>query len=108
VATVVGYIGSYLAVVVQIGQVSPGGYLRLFWEFQGPGDLIFSAIKGMLMATFVVLVGVYYGFKVRGGPVEVGAATARAMVVDLVGIHLIGVLTTQGFWGSNPHVPIGG
>jgi phospholipid/cholesterol/gamma-HCH transport system permease protein len=108
IAVVVGYIGSYISVVLQIGQVSAGGYLRLFWEFQSPTDLIFSGVKGMLMGTFVVLVGVYYGFKVRGGPVQVGAATARAMIINLVGIHFIGVLTSQGFWGTNPRFPIGG
>jgi phospholipid/cholesterol/gamma-HCH transport system permease protein len=108
IAVVVGYIASYISVVVQIAQVSAGGYLRLFWEFQSPSDLLFSAVKGMLMGTFVVLVGVYYGFRVRGGPVEVGAATARAMIINLLGVHFIGVLTSQAFWGSNARLPIGG
>jgi phospholipid/cholesterol/gamma-HCH transport system permease protein len=107
-AILVGYLGAYLTAVLQIGQVSAGGYLRLFWEFQSPADLIFSGAKAMLMGSFVVLVGVYFGFRVRGGPAEVGKATAKAMIVDLVGIHLIGVLTSQGFWGTNPHLPIGG
>jgi phospholipid/cholesterol/gamma-HCH transport system permease protein len=108
VSVLIGFIGAYLTAVLQIGQVSAGGYLRLFWEFQSPADLIFSGVKGMLMGTFVVLVGIYFGYRVRGGPAEVGIATARAMIVDLVGIHLIGVLTSQSFWGTNPHFPIGG
>jgi phospholipid/cholesterol/gamma-HCH transport system permease protein len=107
VAVVVGYLASYIAVVVQIGQVSPGAYLQLFWEFQSPADLLFSLIKGLLMGTFVVLVGVYYGFKVRGGPVEVGQATARAMITNLFGTMFIGVLTSQAFWGANARLPIG-
>ena len=107
-AVVIAFIGAYLAIVVQAAQVSAGAYLRLFWEFQSPADLLFSAAKGMLMGTFVVLVGVYYGFKVRGGPVEVGAATARAMIVNLVGVHVIGVLCSQAFWGANAGLPIGG
>ena len=107
-AVVVGFIGSYFAVVLQIGQVSAGGYLALFWEFQSPGDLLASGAKGILMGTFVVLVGIYYGFKVRGGPVEVGVATARAMIISLVGIHLIGILTSQFFWGAHDTLPIGG
>jgi len=107
-AVIVGFVAAYVAVVLQIGQVSAGGYLALFWKFQSPGDLIFSGAKGLLMGTYVVLVGLYYGFKVRGGPVEVGAATARAMVVSLVGIHVIGVITSQLFWGGNPRFPIGG
>jgi phospholipid/cholesterol/gamma-HCH transport system permease protein len=108
IAVAVGFIASYIAVVLQIGQVSSGGYLALFWEFQSPADFIFSGVKGMVMGTFVVLVGVYYGFKVRGGPVEVGAATAKAMIVNIVGVHVIGVLTSQLFWGGSPRFPIGG
>ncbi|WP_372789824.1 MlaE family ABC transporter permease [Paraconexibacter sp.] len=108
VAVVVGFLGAYIAVVLQIGQVSAGGYLTLFWQFQSGPDFLFSIFKGLLMGTYVVLVGVWYGFRVRGGPVEVGTATARAMVVNLVGIHLIGVLTSQVFWGGSARLPIGG
>ena len=48
------YFASYLAVVKQIGDVSSGGYLLIFWMFQNPPDLLFSLIKGMLMATAIV------------------------------------------------------
>jgi phospholipid/cholesterol/gamma-HCH transport system permease protein len=108
IAIVVSFVGSFIAVVMQIGQTSAGGYLELFWKFQSPQDYLFSGIKGMAMATFVVLVGCYYGYTVRGGPVEVGRATARAMVVNLIGIHVIGILGSQLFWGGTPRLPIGG
>jgi phospholipid/cholesterol/gamma-HCH transport system permease protein len=108
IAVLTAYIGSFIAVVLEVGQVSAGGYLDLFWKFQDPSDFLFSATKGLAMATFVVLVGCYYGFKVRGGPVEVGRATATAMIVNLIGIHLIGILGSQLFWGGSPHLPIGG
>lgn len=108
VALIVGYVGSYLVAVVQLGQVSPGGYFELFWKFQSPQDLLFSGMKAVAMATFVVLVGCYYGYRVRGGPVEVGAATARAMVVNLIGVHFIGIIGSQVFWGGSPRLPIGG
>jgi phospholipid/cholesterol/gamma-HCH transport system permease protein len=51
------YLASYIAVVEQIGDVSSGGYLLIFWMFQNPPDLIVSLIKGMVMATAIVLVG---------------------------------------------------
>lgn len=108
VALLVCFAGSFIAVVLQVAQASPGGYFELFWKFQSFGDWMFSEIKAMLMGTFVVLVGCYYGFRVRGGPVEVGQATARAMVVNLIGIHVIGILTSSLFWGGNPRLPIGG
>ena len=94
--------------VVQLGQVSGGGYLQLFWMFQTPIDFLFSMIKGMAMSTFVVLVGVYYGYHVTGGPAGVGRATAKSMVANIIGVHVIGLLGTQMFWGSNPRSPIGG
>ena len=103
-----GFFASYLAVVQQIGDVSSGGYFLIFWVFQNPPDLLFSAIKGMTMATVIVLVGCYYGYTAGGGPVGVGTATAKSMVLNIVLVHLIGMLGTQLFWGANPRAPIGG
>jgi phospholipid/cholesterol/gamma-HCH transport system permease protein len=104
----VGFTGSYIAVVQQIAHVSGGGYLQLFWQFQSPIDLVYSAAKAMAMATFIVLVACYYGYHAAGGPVGVGRATAKSMAVNLFGIHAIGLLGTQLFWGTNANAPIGG
>ena len=103
-----GFFASYLVVVQQIGDVSSGGYFLIFWIFQNPPDLLFSTIKGMTMATAIVLVGCYYGYTAGGGPVGVGTATAKSMVLNIVLVHLIGMLGTQLFWGANPRAPIGG
>ena len=107
-AVAVGFVGSYMAVVEQIGEVSAGGYFQIFWQFQDPVDLFYSAVKGMGMAVFVVLVGCYYGYNAGGGPVGVGTATAKSMVANILGIHVIGLLGTQLFWGGNARAPIGG
>jgi phospholipid/cholesterol/gamma-HCH transport system permease protein len=103
-----GFFASYLAVVQQIGEVSSGGFFLVFWMFQNPPDLLYSVIKGMFMATAIVLVGCYYGYNASGGPVGVGTATAKSMVMNIVLVHLIGMLGTQLFWGANPRAPIGG
>ena len=103
-----GFFASYLAVVQQIGEVSSGGYSLIFWMFQNPPDLLYSVIKAMAMATVIVLVGCYYGYTASGGPVGVGTATAKSMVLNIVLVHLIGMLGTQLFWGANPRAPIGG
>ncbi len=103
-----GFFASYIAVVQQIGEVSAGGYFLIFWMFQNPPDLLYSIIKGMVMATVIVLVGCYYGYNAGGGPVGVGTATAKSMVLNIVLVHLIGMLGTQLFWGANPRAPIGG
>jgi phospholipid/cholesterol/gamma-HCH transport system permease protein len=103
-----GFFASYLAVVQQIGEVSPGGFFLIFWMFQNPPDLLYSLLKAMAMATCIVLVGCYYGYNASGGPVGVGTATAKSMVLNIVLVHLIGMLGTQLFWGANPRAPIGG
>jgi phospholipid/cholesterol/gamma-HCH transport system permease protein len=103
-----GFLASYLAVVQQIAEVSSGGYFVIFWMFQNPPDLFYSLVKGMAMATVIVLVGCYYGYTASGGPVGVGTATAKSMVLNTVLVHLVGMVGTQIFWGSNPRAPIGG
>src|SRR6186997_1120846 len=103
-----GFFASYLAVVQQIGEVSSGGFFLIFWMFQNPPDLFYSLVKGMAMATVIVLVGCYYGYTASGGPVGVGTATAKSMVLNTVMVHLVGMVGTQIFWGSNPRAPIGG
>jgi phospholipid/cholesterol/gamma-HCH transport system permease protein len=108
VAIGVTYLGSYIAVVQQVGDVSSGGYSLIFWMFQNPPDLVFSLVKGMAMATVIVLVGCYYGYTASGGPVGVGTATAKSMVFNIVAVHILGMLGTVVFWGANPRAPIGG
>src|ERR1700737_1214952 len=103
-----GFFASYLVVVQQIGDVSSGGVFLIFWQFQNPPDLLYSLLKAMAMATVIVLIGCYYGYNASGGPVGVGTATAKSMVVNIVAVHLIGMLGTQLFWGANPRAPIGG
>ncbi|HEY1834380.1 MAG TPA: ABC transporter permease [Solirubrobacteraceae bacterium] len=104
----VAFLASYLAVVKQLGFVSSGGYLLIFWQFQNPLDFLYSMIKGMSMATVIVLVSCYYGYTASGGPVGVGRATAKSMVLNLVAVTFIGMFGTQIFWGGNPRAPIGG
>ena len=38
----------------------------------------------------------------------VGTATAKSMVLNIVLVHIIGMMGTLVFWGANPRAPIGG
>jgi phospholipid/cholesterol/gamma-HCH transport system permease protein len=108
VGIAVAYFASYLAVVEQIADVSSGGYLLIFWTYQDFVDVLFSLIKGMTMTTVIVLVGCYYGYTASGGPVGVGTATAKSMAVNIILVHVIGMLGTLIFYGASPRAPIGG
>ena len=105
----VGFFASYLAVVEQIGEVSSGGYFLIFWMFQNPPDLFFSLIKGDVdgdrdRARSAATTATPPPADRSG----VGTATAKSMVLNIVLVHLIGMIGTQVFWGANPRAPIGG
>jgi phospholipid/cholesterol/gamma-HCH transport system permease protein len=100
------YVTAYLMTVVNLGGVSQGGYLYIFWLYQNPADLLYSMIKIMVMGTVICFVGCYYGYNARGGSVGVGRNTAKSMMLNMVLIHIVGVLGTQLFWGLSPNAPI--
>jgi phospholipid/cholesterol/gamma-HCH transport system permease protein len=109
IAMLFGTIGTGLVVVLQIAEVSNGAWMGgHFGPAHAMSDDFLSMVKAMAIGVTVILTGLYYGYTVRGGPVEVGAATARSMVVNLVMIHVVGGTLTILFWGANAHLPIGG
>jgi phospholipid/cholesterol/gamma-HCH transport system permease protein len=100
------YLGEYFMTVINLGNVSSGGYLYIFWLYQNPLDFLFSQIKILTMGTVIVFVGCYYGFTASGGSVGVGKNTAKSMMLNMVLIHIVGVVGTQVFWGATPNAPI--
>jgi phospholipid/cholesterol/gamma-HCH transport system permease protein len=101
-------LADYVIIVRQIQEVSQGGWELIHWAFQDPMDILYSEIKAMAMGTGIVLVAMYYGYHAKGGPVGVGTATAKSMILNLILVHIVGSLGTMIFWGLNPRGPIGG
>lgn len=101
------YLAAFLMSVERFGDVSPGTWELFFYNFQDPVDLIYSCVKGLVIAAFVITTSLYFGYHVRGGPIEVGTATARSMAVNIIGVTLISMVGTLIFWGANPRIPIG-
>jgi phospholipid/cholesterol/gamma-HCH transport system permease protein len=105
---VTGLIGGYLVCVLQLGGLSGAQYLEGYWSSQALIDNIYSIIKGVTIAGGISVVALYYGYKARGGPVGVGNAVARAMMVNLVLIHVLAAFWSAVFWGTNAGYPGGG
>lgn len=101
------FISMHLVTVYQLGTVSSGGYSFVFWLFQNPYDLMAAMSKMLAMGTIIIFVGCYYGYTASGGPVGVGRNTAKSMMLNMVLIHVVGLLGTWFFWGSYPNMPIG-
>jgi phospholipid/cholesterol/gamma-HCH transport system permease protein len=100
-------LAAYLMSVVRFGDVSPGTWSLFFFTFQDGWDLLFSVVKGLVISAFVITVSLYFGYGVRGGPEDVGVATARSMAVNIVGVTVISMAGTLIFWGANPRLPLG-
>lgn len=102
------HLADYIVVVQQIGEVSQGGWELIHWAFQDPADILFTSIKCFVMSMAIVMVAMYYGYHAKGGPVGVGTATAKSMILNLILVHIIGSLFTMVFWGLNARGPVGG
>ena len=84
--------GGYIESFTRFHDVSRGTY-ALYWDaFSVPNDLLISIGQGLTISAVVMCVALYFGYTVRGGPVEVGTATARSMAVNLVLITLVNLV----------------
>lgn len=102
------YVGNYLILILQIGEVSQGGWENVHWTFSVPIDYLYSFLKIFFTGTVIVMLGMFYGYRASGGPVGVGTATARSMILNLILLHVMGAGMTMLFWGLEPNAPVGG
>lgn len=100
------YVSEYLVTVVDLKDVSSGGYQYIFWIYQSPSDFLGALLKVLTETLAIAGVGLYYGFTATGGPVGVGRATAKSMILNLVLISLIGTIGTAAWWGLSTNAPI--
>jgi phospholipid/cholesterol/gamma-HCH transport system permease protein len=98
-----GYVGS----VLFMKTVSSGGFFTYLYLFQNFADFAIALIWAFCTGVMCILVATYYGSTASGGPVGVGQATARSMVVNLVLISTLAVVFAQIFYGGNANAPIG-
>ena len=108
ISVLVGTAGSMVVVVGQIQEISFGGWAAGHWTYQDLSENLYGLIKAVVIGVTIVLVGMYYGYRARGGPVGVGAATARSMILNLVLIHVLSAAMSTLFWGMSARTPVGG
>jgi phospholipid/cholesterol/gamma-HCH transport system permease protein len=102
------YLGEIFVILGQIHEISQGAWESVHWSFTDGASIFYSYAKTLVMWVSIVIAAMYYGYNARGGPVGVGAATARSMVVALVLTMVLNEGFTFFFWGINPKIPVGG
>ena len=108
IGSALNFFAAFLVIVKQVGEVSQGQWQRVHWEFISGRDLVYDLIWVLLEVTLIMLVGMYYGYRAKGGPVGVGGATAKSIMFNIIAIHVLGAFLVVVLWGLHPTVPIGG
>jgi len=98
-------LGGFLQSGVRFHEISSGTYDTYQYAFFGPVDLLISLAQGLTISAVVMTVALYFGYTVRGGPVEVGVATARSMSVNLVLVTWVNLVFVILF-ALRPRIPI--
>jgi phospholipid/cholesterol/gamma-HCH transport system permease protein len=106
-----GLVGTYVAtdwVVTIFFNQSSGTYAHYFTSFVSLRDILYSAVKVVVLTTMVTLVHCYHGFHASGGPEGVGRATGRAIRTSIVAITVVDIILTLALWGPDQRVTISG
>lgn len=107
IALVVSYASTALVVTTVFGQAG-GTYEHYFSVFLLPVDVLWSLVKVLFMATAVMLVHCYFGYRAAGGPAGVGEAVGRATRASLVAVVLVDLLVGLVVYGSSDSLNISG
>ncbi|HEY3019697.1 MAG TPA: ABC transporter permease [Solirubrobacteraceae bacterium] len=102
------FVGSYVVAVPVLGAVPSSVFLDLYWNAQSVGDQIYTLFGIVATGLSILLVSCFYGLRAAGGPASVGSASARAVVVNLVMVHLLLGTFVVSFYGTDLGLPIGG
>ncbi len=91
---VIGILGGWLACVLT-KVITPMNYvvgLRAWFE---PFSITFAMIKTVVFAFLITSISSFIGYNVKGGSVEVGKASTRAVVISSISIIVFDLILTQ-------------
>jgi phospholipid/cholesterol/gamma-HCH transport system permease protein len=89
-----GMFGGWL-VAVSTGIVTSNQYIYgLQYDFK-PFDITYSLIKTVVFAFVITSIPAYHGYYTRGGALEVGRSSTRAVVYSSIAILVVNYLLTQ-------------
>jgi len=90
----VGILGGY-AIALFTSAVTPENFVMGIRAFFIPFYITYSLIKTVVFAFIIASVSAYQGYYVRGGAIEVGKASTRAVVYSSILILLFNLILTN-------------
>jgi phospholipid/cholesterol/gamma-HCH transport system permease protein len=92
---VLGVMGGYIGAVELTNAVTATDYIFGIQYYFIPYYIVYSLIKSVAFAFIIVTVSAYYGYFTKGGALDVGRSSTKAVVHSTVTILLFNVLLTQ-------------
>ncbi len=90
----IGLFGGWVAVSIT-GITSPVDFVVGLQSWPAPFDIAYAMIKTVVFAFIIASVSGYKGYTVKGGSVEVGRASTKAVVTSSILIIVFDLLLTQ-------------
>ena len=82
IAALVGIAGGFLVALTVLGINGPA-YFNETLTAVFASDLVFNVVKSAVFGWIIVVVGLFYGFRVSGGAEGVGRATTQSVVTSI-------------------------
>lgn len=90
----IGISGGYLACGLS-GDIPPSEFVRgIQFNFK-PFYILYSIIKAVVYAFLITSISAYYGYTVKGGALQVGKASTKAVVSSSISILVADLILTQ-------------
>jgi phospholipid/cholesterol/gamma-HCH transport system permease protein len=81
-AALVGIVGGFI-VALTVLDINAAAYFNETLTAVFTTDLVFNVVKSAVFGWIIIVVGLFYGFKVSGGAEGVGRATTRSVVMSI-------------------------
>lgn len=88
--------------------VSPGVYDQYFDLYLPRIDVLYSVIKVLVFITVITFVHCAYGYRVAGGPEDVGYAVGRSVRLSITLVFLLNFAMSYLFWGTSDTIRFSG
>lgn len=88
--------------------VAPGVYDQYFDLYLPRIDVVYSVIKILVFIAIITFVHCAYGFRVSGGPEDVGFAVGRAVRLSITLVFVVNFALSLVFWGAGDTVRFSG
>jgi len=88
--------------------VSPGVYDHYFDLYLPRIDVLYSIVKVLVFITVITFVHCAYGYRVSGGPEDVGFAVGRAVRLSITLVFILNFALSFLFWGTSDTIRFSG